>query len=252
MLGELLELLYSARDSFSVVHASYRYSYQPKRMDDLIAARAAGYSPGSFAPVRGGVTGSPATDSVVEYFWLVWWNKPAQWRYEQHRSNERGLVSVIDGDRWWYRVPSGEIYTSAAPVNAKASSMLHEVSSNLMDPDRAVNHVTFLDPSPLLGSLMFEIIGHVTHLGRDALRVRAVPRPGRDALVDPLFWETGDEFELLVDHQRGVLLRYEARSGGETFAVAVAEHLVFDEPLAQDTFVFPVDTGVRIDIPRDR
>ena len=52
---------------------------------------------------------------------------------------------------------------------------------------------------------------------------------------DPLRWGA-DEYEVVVDIERGVLLRCASRLGGEDFDVLEVEEIHFDERFDDDTF----------------
>ncbi len=101
-----------------------------------------------------------------------------------------------------------------------------------------VNEVPLLDPAFLLASHEFEPGADVQYLGREALPVRAVPRKGKEVARDPFFWGGADDYELLVDKERGVLLRYAARLREQEVAIAAVEHVVFDAPIPDDVFAF--------------
>jgi hypothetical protein len=73
--------------------------------------------------------------------------------------------------------------------------------------------------------------------GREAVRLRGVPGEEWDWEWDPdtLHWGA-DEYEVVVDIERGVLLRCASRLGGEDFDVLEVEEIHFDERFDDDTF----------------
>jgi hypothetical protein len=77
----------------------------------------------------------------------------------------------------------------------------------------------------------------VVWAGREAVRLRGVPGErwdwGWDP--DPLSWGA-DEYEAVVDSERGVLLRTASRLGGEDFDALEVEKIHLDEYFAEDTF----------------
>ena len=93
------------------------------------------------------------------------------------------------------------------------------------------------DPSRLIPSFDFEVLGTCTYRERKAIRVRATPRKTAwpPFELDP--W--ADNHELIVDLERGVLLRAGAFTGGEEFAVIEVLEIAFDEVFADDIFVSP-------------
>lgn len=52
---------------------------------------------------------------------------------------------------------------------------------------------------------------------------------------EPLWWGA-DEYEVLVDAERGVILRCASRIGGEDFDALEVEEISYDEPLPEDVF----------------
>jgi outer membrane lipoprotein-sorting protein len=111
-----------------------------------------------------------------------------------------------------------------------------------------LNEVPLLDPAFLLASHELEPGADVQYLGREALQMRAVPRQGKEAARDPFFWGGADDYELLVDKERGVLLRYAARLRGQDIAVAAVERVVFDAPILDDVFVFTPPPDITIEL----
>ena len=76
--------------------------------------------------------------------------------------------------------------------------------------------------------------------------MRARPLPKNDVLRSfPLHaLGTGaDEYELIVDEERGFLLRTEARAGGQPFRVVEMTALALDEELAKDLFTLRLPEG---------
>ncbi len=68
---------------------------------------------------------------------------------------------------------------------------------------------------------------------------------------DPFVFRTqlavgADEYRLLVERERGVVLRAAALLEGEEFWASEFEELVFDEELPRETFVFEPPPGVEI------
>ena len=55
---------------------------------------------------------------------------------------------------------------------------------------------------------------------------------------EPLWWGA-DEYEVLVDSERGVLLRCASRLNGEDFDALEVEEIHFDERFPEDVFAAP-------------
>ena len=88
-----------------------------------------------------------------------------------------------------------------------------------------------------LRPLDLTVEGTVVWAGREAVRLVGVPRERWDWEweADPLSWG-GDEYEVVVDAERGVLLRCASRLGGEDFDALEVEEIHFDERFPEDVF----------------
>jgi hypothetical protein len=88
-----------------------------------------------------------------------------------------------------------------------------------------------------LSPLELTVEGPLVWAGREAVRLVGVPGEewdwGWDP--DPLSWGT-DEYEVVVDAERGVLLRCASRLRGEDFDSLEVEEIHFDERFTDDTF----------------
>jgi len=73
--------------------------------------------------------------------------------------------------------------------------------------------------------------------GREAVRLVGVPgeRCDWERDPDPLHWGA-DEYEVVVDTERGVLLRCASRLGGKDFDALEVEEIYFDERFGEDVF----------------
>jgi hypothetical protein len=89
-----------------------------------------------------------------------------------------------------------------------------------------------------LGSRELSVEGKTSKAGREAIRLVGVPVEEWEHFPEPLWWGA-DEYEVLVDAQRGVLLRCASRMGGEDFDALEVEEIHFDERLPEDVFTAP-------------
>lgn len=71
--------------------------------------------------------------------------------------------------------------------------------------------------------------------GREAARLRGVPVEEWEGPPEPLWWGA-DEYEAVVDAERGVVLRLASRLGGEDFDALEVEEIRFDERFGQEVF----------------
>lgn len=274
---DLLELLYTARDRFSSIQATFQYRYRLDLMDEAYRRWAAQQAPGSVssqfysAPSwwlkflrwslrfpwgpqflrwsqqcfqRGHKTQESKASGEVLCLWRVWLQKPSRWRFEQEFEHEVGRhvsISIIDGDRWWsWWSPdptSGELYTNVVPQQGRYRKSKIPSSDNRTSIEHKINEVPSLDPSFLLAGYDLQLVGSTVHAGREVIQVKAVPRKGKEG-VQESFWIEADEFELLVDKERGILLHYSAKLDGYEYAVVSAESIAFDEPIPEGIFSF--------------
>lgn len=75
----------------------------------------------------------------------------------------------------------------------------------------------------------------VSWAGRYAVRLRSVPVGEWGYTPEPL-WAGADEYEAIVDAERGVLLRLASRLGGRDFDALEVEEIYFDEQFPEDVF----------------
>jgi hypothetical protein len=146
---------------------------------------------------------------------LRYWAEGACFREERD-----SLTIVCDGERTWTWTPEA----GAVVANRGASSELD-----------------LLHPLALVLAFELEPFGTADVAGRAALAVRARPRD--DASRMHSLGLGADELELVVDAERGILLRTEARHGSEAFRVLEVEEIAFDEGLPPNTFVFEPPPG---------
>ena len=86
-----------------------------------------------------------------------------------------------------------------------------------------------------LGRLDLEAGAPMTWARREAVRLRGVPVEEWEGPPEPLWWGA-DEYEAVMDAERGVSLRLASRLRGEDFDALEVEEIHFDEPLGADVF----------------
>ncbi len=86
-----------------------------------------------------------------------------------------------------------------------------------------------------LESRELRVEGVTRKAGREAIRLVGVPAEEWDHWPEPLWWGA-DEYEFLVDSERGVLLRCASRLGGEDFDALEVEEIHFDERFPAEVF----------------
>ena len=208
-LGELLELLYGARDRFSTIHALVRRWLDPALASEAWTNWAAQQPPGSVSQLT--PVGVPTRVSEERVFEL-WGMKPGRWRYEVRSGSQAGWQRIIDGTRVWVKVPGESVRFRTEPRQIQPTSIAEDL--------------TMLDPAWLIPVLSLEVVGRTVVAEREAIRVKALPRDTTGPTFrkldefDQVVWPGADEYELLVDSIQGALLRYSARLEGKEFAGA--------------------------------
>jgi outer membrane lipoprotein-sorting protein len=249
-LGEVLELLHGARARYRTVRGVLRHwsslrLSQEARERWAAEVHAAGHSAGTtYAEVM--VVDQPASEPPDRHELAIrfWSDPPARLREETTNvaPQPHEHVLVRDGDRWWTYSPEWGAVSNV--VTGEEVEQVMTGGGELWE--------TLLDPSVWIPALDFELEGRGEQIGRPALRVRAtgrVPRGNDPFLFRAQLAVGADEYRLLIDRERGVVLRVAALLEGEEFWVSQFDELVFDEKLGRETFVFTPPSGVEIRAP---
>lgn len=144
---------------------------------------------------------------------------------------------VQDGEKWWSYSPG-----SGAYMNDGDSNSHHGTQMGL----------SMFGASEFLSFRELEIIGLTTQAGRAAIRVLSLSSP-RDSYFYPQAHTLYREIpqELLIDAERGVILRSVSLLDDEPFAIREFLSVVFDEEIPDETFVFVPPPGVEVRDVRD-
>ncbi len=153
---------------------------------------------------------------------------PDRWRVETRADEEpQTAILVTMGRRWWTGI------RSAGPDGV-----------DRIRPERTALPAApgvleaMLDASRILDQLTLEPLGEVTQAGRACVRLVGTHRDVEDYPVWP-----GDAYELRLDREFGVLLRFAARYGGAEAAVAEFGEVRFNVELPEAIFL----TGLATD-----
>ena len=169
------------------------------------------------------------------------------WRVDEHRWRQElefpdGEVSML--------VSTGRIRPFGTPEGPPGSSEVWEFrtpgSSRSEHPPWLVATDTFwtmypLDPTGFasiddeLARLDLKVEEGVRWAGREAIRLRGVPSDEWEYPPEPLWWGA-DEYEAVVDAERGILLRLASRLQGEDIDALEVEEIHFDEPFDEVIF----------------
>ena len=223
-LGDLLELIDSAAGSYRTVRmATVRRTVTPglraalERHAETLRRRGDSEEPWQLEHVRREVR------PVVESRLRLWHAPPHRWRVEQ----PGGSLFVDDGEREWHFTPP-----DAAWTHRSQRATVWGIEQ-------------LLDPARLLPALLLEPTGETTWAGRHAIRVRSPSRGREDQLAYEQLTPGADAHELLVDAERGTVLRLASLLGGEEIVTLDVEEIAFDEEPA-GWFVFEPPAGVEV------
>ncbi len=242
-LGELLELLYGARHRFRAARGVllYRWSHRltmeaMKREEARRKQRGGSQSQIMFATRAGD---EPEPPDLHEERTRFWWEPPDRLREEVESDAKPARTTVIDGELWWMYMPEwGAISNVELSDEERARHVV----------GRGESFRPALDPSGLIGVLEIDSV----EVEVDRLHVRARPRDDLDgswAHFQLRLAVGADAYELVVDRERGTVLRLVAYLEGEEIAVTEVEELAFDEDFPAGTFVFVPPPGEEVRAP---
>lgn len=235
-LGDLLELLYTSYNRFQTVQMTWQYRYDEPSMNRVQERWAAQFPPGSVGILKSSVAAESERSNEVKVYRKLWWRKPACWRDEQQTNGRGNSVTIHCDGMWWVSFSTGIFYTND-PRNVQGRQNVQQGHPPALED--LIRNVPLLDPAFLLATHKLDFMGETVHANRPVLRVRATYQKAKDRLHEAFFWASADQYDLLVDKEYGILLRYAALLDGQEFAVASVDSVVFDAPISDEVFAFP-------------
>jgi len=229
-LGDLLELIYGAGERWRTVRLTIREWQHPGRTQRAIERLNQQQGAGGMRQVMVyGHSGGPEPEEI-EHIVRVWLDGDRA-REEREGPYAFPALGVRDGTQWW-------MYSKE-----------HGASTNEGDPGHqsgiGEQALGLLEPAHVLGALRLEPAGEVEAAGRPALLVRGTTR-GRDREGAFALFRLGagaDEYELVFDRQRGVLLRTTSLLDGLPLSSVEVLEIAFDEEFPPETFRFELPVG---------
>ena len=182
----------------------------------------------------------PEPDSAFGWRCKVWRIDEQRWRQELELPG--GEVSIL--------VSNGRIRPFGTPEEPAGSSEVWELrtlgGSRSEDPRWLMATDTFwtmypFDPAGFasvdseLARLELSVEEGVQWAERDAIRLWGAPVEEWEYPPEPLWWGA-DEYEAVIDAERGILLRLASRLGGEDIDSLEIEEIHFDEPFDEEVF----------------
>ncbi len=241
---EVLELMRSAPERYDTVRAALRYrgngstirAVRERFLRSEAGRRTFGGPPEPFQPIQHAEPDGPFGWRV-----RVWWADQHRWRQELDLPG--GGVEI--------KASTGRMRLRGTPEGLPGTSELWERrlggGSHLEDPGWLMGTDIFwtmypFDPAGGFCSLDRKLArldlvseGPVTWAGREALRLRGAPVEEWEGPPEPLWWGA-DEYEAVVNAERGVVLRLASRLGDEDFDALEVEEIRFDGRFGQEVF----------------
>lgn len=212
--NDILDLMRTSRERWGTVRATLRHWENPVLAREAMRLLLPDVPPLSQA-------GESRSEVAMRRAWA---RKPYRWRIE-YEGPDGEIVFV--GDLAWSSPPR---LPPNAPRRLRAERSPDALLLEAVDGTIAY---TF-DPWILLEELFIaRVLGRVEHAGREALKVSAMDQGSPSSLLG---WGA-DDYELLVDAERGMLLRSAARTEGKEFQVTEVLEIAFGEELPEDIFV---------------
>lgn len=251
---QVLDLISSAAERYDTVRAAIRY-----RGDGLVhreiresiprtqaGRRAFGISPREAAEAMRRPARHPEPGGPFGCRTRAWHADEFHWRLEADLPGGRVDISGSSG-RTRSGVPlPGPQYTGrfwshrAGPGAREDDPPWYTLATDHYWTFYALRTDEICGISGELSPLGLTVEGPVTWAGREAWRLTGVPGAGWDWGwdPDPLHWGA-DEYEVLVDTERGVILRCASRLRGEDLDALEIEEIHFDEPLPEGVSTAP-------------
>lgn len=234
---DLVDLLYTAHSRFKSIRISWTYTYDESVMQQLIN--------NSSGQVLRRVASSPAdiadqqqTNVTKIIKRRIWWQRPNCSREEQWgNENEQSIMIICDGQYWQYSTRYKILFTNTRGAQHQSLAG-YKVQRNASTPSiqDVFEHIQLLDPSFLLVSHAFEVMGETVHAGRAGVLVRGKYLKYRALVFEDFFWATADEYAFIVDREYGILLRYAYILDHREIAVSSVNEVIFDQPIPANIF----------------
>jgi hypothetical protein len=253
-MGDIRDLLGRARDSFTTVYLDCQVESDSEKLGramlESIPDREQRIKEGSLKMFEARPTKvEEAGDGRFRQGLQVWWRKPSSWRdeYTWDGGVTAGITTVRGPVSETYVPQQRLLYTTERrPRTGLADRLRALFGSQPVQLDGLEDRVrqnALVDPSYLASGWDLTVLDERKHAGRHALHVSA-KWLGRDP--EPPLWSYVHKYDLLVDRERGVLLRAAGIIEGEEVGVYSVRLVRFDEPIADELFVLEPPKGTKI------
>lgn len=240
---EVLELMRSAPERYETVRATLRYRGDGSTIQAVREqfARAGAYRqafgdpPESSEPIRHYEPGGP-------FGWRcrVWSARDQHWRIELELPGDGVDIAASTGRR---QLPIGGPLGSDMVWKQRSDGCSHRAGVPGWLPQSTDTFWTMYPFDPVgsagldseLERLDLRVECAVSWAGQEGIRLVGVPIEDWRYPPEPL-WAGADEYEVVVDAERGVLLRCASRLDGEDFDALEVEEIYFDESFPESVF----------------
>lgn len=231
---EVLDLMGDAHERYETVRAALRYRGDGPTIKSLReqSLRLSGSPHHNSGRIR-----HPEPDGTFGWRCRIWHAGPYRWRRELDLPGGGTEITACYGTGRFGLPKMWDLRDSSTPSGQDPEWLAypkdHYWTFYLVD-DISGLHGT-------LGCLDLRVVGETDWAGRRAVRLSGAPPAGGWGIQDdpdPLSWGA-DEYELLVDRERGAVLRCANRLRGVEFDVLEMEEVYFDERFAEEVLLPP-------------
>jgi hypothetical protein len=238
---EVLELMHSAPERYDSVRAALRYQGDGptiKTVRDRFLRSEAGRR--TFGEPTKGIRHSEP-DGPFGWHCRVWLINHHRWRLELDLPGGGMDIAASTGRMRLVGTPEGPPGTSELWERRIGGDPPSDAPGWLPQPTDTFWTMYPFDPHGVcsldweLERLDLVVEGSVTWAGREAVRIVGVPVEEWEGPPEPLWWGA-DEYEAVVDAERGVLLRLASKLDGKDFDALEVEEIHFDEQFYEEVF----------------
>lgn len=218
-LEHVLLLLHTAEERWQTIRASgIEWRHERRSAEAFLL----GTPQGSVVGQRGAVEHDPAGDAEWTSEWRCWLQSRHKWHAEFAMAHSRTQQVVVENGIKRSRLSESDVW-----VESSADSSLHDLGP-----------VQFLiDTSSISADFRLQVVGDIEFAGRRAIGLSGhpfrAPSPLRRGIAG--LARGSDELRFVVDRERGVLLRAEARRVSQPFRVIEMHQVSFDD-VVEDVF----------------
>lgn len=224
-LGELIHLMQTARTRYLSLEAEIRNWFRLDLMVESMRREATRRPHGSMVVMHFSDEGKESEANEVEAqeneaLSRIWVERPDRWREEILSPTSQ--LRFRNAREAWIEPHDGTLHREEYPdIDIQPAE-------------------TVWDPALLIAELWLEPLARTVLLGREAIEVRARPRPTfRPGGEHFLMVDEADEYELTVDRERGLVLRLASLIQGEVMELLEVTELHLDRPLDSGLFIRP-------------